>query len=68
MKGKIFIVCVSVAFLLASCGDSDTEKQSSEDIEKREVKIAKEVEEASEKAKEVAEETEKEVDKLLEDI
>jgi Tfp pilus assembly protein PilO len=68
MKNYVFMLCSAFVFLLASCGDSKSEKDTSEAEIKQEEKIADEVVKSSEKAKSDAEETEKEVDKLLEDI
>jgi|AntRauTorckE6833_2_1112554.scaffolds.fasta_scaffold284409_2 uncharacterized protein YcfL len=68
MKKYIFVLSSAFIFLLASCGGSESQNESSEELMIQEEKIATEVEKSSENAKKQAEETEKEVEKLLEDI
>ncbi len=68
MRNYIFMLCSALIFLFASCGNSNSEQETSEADIKQEEQIADEVVKSSEKAQSEAEETEKEVDKLLEDI
>ncbi|WP_041649557.1 hypothetical protein [Marivirga tractuosa] len=68
MKNYIFMLCSALIFLIASCGGSNSAKDTEKASTEQEEQIANEVVESSKEAKSDAEKTEKEVDKLLEDI
>ncbi|WP_375581060.1 hypothetical protein ABWH96_08665 [Marivirga tractuosa] len=68
MKHYISLLSLGVILFMASCGGSESNKDSIDEEVKQEEKIADEVKKSSDQAKEDAEEVEKEVDELLEGI